>query len=303
MESLGRLLRKTSESDSIPSSPDPMKDCRRGVRTEESVCPTCRRTFNGQVVIYTVLGQIREVNPRECPACREAREAQERRLEAEELRIKQVKRREQWRRSCGIPMYLCDKTFANFDSRFQRKVALAAERWTQGFSMETASGYPSLVLHSEEYGVGKTHLAVAIANHIISSWQGDPDRAACPVRFESGPGLVRRIRATYSIPSDQPYHETEEMVYNQLRGVRLLIMDDVGKERPSPHTREVYWYLIDERMKWGLPVIITSNLPLEGENSLEQLMGEAAVSRLIGMSRGNYFKLQGEDFRRRQKKP
>jgi DNA replication protein DnaC len=115
--------------------------------------------------------------------------------------------------------------------------------------------------------------------------------------------MVRRVRATYSIPPDQPYHETEEMVYHQLRGVRLLVLDDVGKEKPSTHTREVYFYIIDERLKLGLPVLITSNLPVEGPGSLEELMGRAVVSRLIGMCQGNCFELKGEDFRRRKKKP
>ena len=252
--------------------------------------------------IYTIREKTREIRPRECPQCCEVREAEEQRLAREEQQLKRIKKREEWRRKCGITEDLLEKTFGNFDRRFQRTVTAAVERWAEGFWSGEVKGCPSLILYSEEYGVGKTHLAAAVVNHIIASWKGDPDHAVCPIRFESGPGLVRRIRATYNIPPDQPWHETEEMVYSQLRGVRLLILDDVGKERPSPHTREVYWYIIDERAKLGLPMIITSNLPLEGRNSLEQLMGEATVSRLIGMSRGNYFKLKGEDFRRREKK-
>ena len=105
------------------------------------------------------------------------------------------------------------------------------------------------------------------------------------------------------IPPDNPHHETEEMVYQQLRGVRLLVLDDVGKEKPSAHTREVYFYVVDERLKLGLPVLITSNLPLNGTDSLEELVGRATVSRIVGMCQGNCFELKGDDFRMRKRRP
>ncbi len=267
-------------------------------------CKTCGVAFEGQVSVYSLLGRTKEVKPRDCPACTEAREAENRRLAEEEWNLQRLKMHKKWReQQSGIPWYLWTKTLDNFDQRFQRTVFDAVARWVDGFTPDGVRGYPSLMIYSDECGVGKTHLAVGVANRIMDTWEADPDSPMCPIRFESGPGLVRRIRATYNIPEDQPYHETEEMVYRQLRGVRLLILDDVGKEKASAHTREVYFYLVDERLKMGLPVFITSNLPLEGQNSLEQLMGEATVSRLIGMTRGNYFKLKGEDFRRREKMP
>jgi DNA replication protein DnaC len=280
-----------------------MRGYQKEVRTEELICQTCNKVFEGQVSIHHFSGKDREIRPRECPKCKEIREAKEKQLAEEELQLAKIRVREHWRRTCGVPCYLQEKTFANFDRRFQRGVVEAIERWVDGFLVQGAIGYPSLILYSEEYGVGKTHLAVSMGNFVVDSWDGDPAHAVCPIRFESGPGLIRRIRATYNIRDNQSYHETEEEVYNQLRGVKLLILDDIGKERPSVHTREVYFYIIDERLKMGLPIIITSNLPLEGENSLEQLMGEATVSRLIGMCRGNYFKLTGDDYRRRELKP
>ena len=272
-------------------------------KTKEIVCQGCGRSFQGEVSIFRLFGKTREIRPRECPECQEAREVEERRLAEEERRLQQLKTKLMWRRSCGIPEYLQEKTFANFDWHFQRTVYNAVKNWAEQFSIEAARGYPSLILCSEGYGQGKTHLAVAACNTVIDSWNGDPEHVICPIRFESGPGLVRRIRATYNIPPNQPYHETEETVYNQLRGAKLLVLDDVGKEKPSAHTREVYFYIIDERLKLGLPVLITSNLPLEGPESLEELMGGATVSRLIGMCQGNCFVLKGDDFRRRKKKP
>ena len=36
------------------------------------------------------------------------------------------------------------------------------------------------------------------------------------------------------------------ILIRQLQGVKLLILDNVGKERPSEHTHEVYFYVVDE---------------------------------------------------------
>ncbi|MBA7645264.1 hypothetical protein ES703_53019 [subsurface metagenome] len=83
-----------------------------------------------------------------------------------------------------------------------------------------------------------------------------------------------------------------------MAGVALLILDDVGKESPSKFTRETYWYIIDERLTSGLPVIITSRLPLDGPNSLEEVMGEDTADRIYGMIRGEVFKMHGSSYRR-----
>jgi len=300
----GRSQRKTwNQGGPASTAEESSGRMKREIRTEELACHGCGKSFQGEVSIFRILGKTREIMPRECPSCREAREAEKRRVAEEERRLEQLKVRLLWHRACGIPEYLQEKTFANFDRRFQRVVFHAVKKWAEGFSVNVARGYPSFVLWSQGYGQGKTHLAVAACNLIIDSWDGDPEDAICPIRFESGPGLVRRVRATYNIPPGQPYHETEEMVYNQLRDVRLLVLDDVGKEKASAHTREVYFFILDERMKAGLPVFITSNLPIDGPDSLEDLMGGATVSRLIGMCQGNCFELKGEDFRRRKKEP
>lgn len=204
-----------------------------------------------------------------------------------------------WHRALGLGGHEA-KTFENFDTRYQQRPFGLILAWAQGFNPLSPQGYPSLLLWSRGWGVGKTHLAEAVCNLIIDHWDGDPEHdAQRPVAYLSGPALVKRVRATYNMPRDQQWHETEEMVYSELRGVPLLVLDDMGKENASAHTREVYFYILDEREKQGLPVLVTSNLPPEGPDSLEELMGGATISRLLGMSRGNCFELKGQDFRRR----
>ena len=269
---------------------------------EEVECKTCHQKFTAQVHIYRFGARERKVYPHECPECKQKREERERLEAAEENRLRLIALREKWRKSCGVPLWMLDKTFENFEADLQKAAYKQAFNYANQLSLDDPIGYPSLILYSEGNGVGKTHLAIAVVNKAIDSWNGDPDRSVCPIRFESGPGLIRRIRATYNIGIDA-YHEREEDVYNQLRGVRLLILDDVGKEKPSEHTREVYFYIIDERYKAGLPVVITSNLPLDGQLSLSELMGVSTVDRLIGMSRGKVIELKGKSYRQLRKQP
>ena len=147
-------------------------------------------------------------------------------------------------------------------------------------------------------GFGESLEAAGLADRLAGVYDGDTP----------GP-LRRRLRDRGRVVFSNPDMVHAALMPQHARwaeflsNLRLLVLDEVGKEKPSAHTREVYFYIIDERLKWGLPVLVTSNLPLEGEGSLEELMGAAAVSRLIGMCQGNCFELRGEDFRRRKKRP
>lgn len=300
---IGNVIKELDFSGLRSSSPEPTPPFSKRLEKELVECQSCHQTFNAEITYYRVLGRERIVKPRECVPCRAEREAEEAREALEALTLQKIKLRKDWKSSCGISGWMMEKTFDNFDRRYQREAYGIALDYVQEFTTEQAIGYPSLVFYSEANGLGKTHLAVAIANHVIESWDGDPARASCPVRFESGPGLIRRIRATYNIRDGDSWHEREEDVYSKLRGVRLLILDDVGKEKPSEHTREVYFYVIDERYKSGLPVIVTSNLPLEGQPSLCDLMGASTVDRLTGMTRGKIIELRGRSFRQLKRQP
>ena len=266
-------------------------------------CETCQRRFTAEVFTYAMFGKSRESWPRECPECTAARELREQREDEEELHLKTAKLRGKWRLGCGISSWMAEKTFGNFERHCQKEAYRLCQKYADDFPQSgPLRDYPSLMLYSQGYGCGKTHLACAIANHIISAWDGDPDHAVCPVRFESGPGLVRRIRATYNVRPGE-WHETEEEIYHELQGVRLLLLDDVGKEKLSVHTREVYFYIIDERYKSGLPVVVTSNLPIEGNPSLVELMGGSTVDRLMGMTRGRIIELKGDSYRQLKRQP
>ncbi len=261
-------------------------------QTKKLSCAECGESFEG-VVVFGIFRRL-------CPPCQQKWEAEEEKQRVEDQQKAVIDKKTKWRSASGIPPTLLSKTFDNFEKVNNAALKLAKE-WAEGFDIDSPREYPSLILFSDVPGVGKTHLMVAIANAVIEKWQGDPDtNFTRPIRFESGPGLVRRIRSTFNL-SGESTHEREEDVYNELKGVRLLMLDDVGKEKPSPFTRETYWFIIDERMKSGLPVVITSRIPMEsGKGTLEDLMGEDTVDRLFGMIQGrNFVHMKGSSYRRK----
>lgn len=279
-------------------------------KTEGCTCITCGAKFQGEVSRYPKWSKTVHSggHPRECPQCRVLTEAAAAREEEEELQRGREEVRDLWRRQCGMPPELLKKNFDNWDWAGKPKTkpppahALASE-WAKDFNVDSPTGYRSLIFYSDTPGVGKGHLMAAIVNYVIDNWKGRSVIYRCPIRFESGPSLVRRIRATYNLRERDNEHEREDEVYRSLAGVALLLLDDVGKETPSKFTRETYWYIIDERVKTGLPVIISSRLKLEGANSLEELMGVDTVDRIYGMARGKIIKMVGESYRREHKVP
>jgi len=276
---------------------------RQQTKEEECECKTCGQKFPGEVTVYNNFRPPREIRSKECPQCKQAREEEGKRLEEQELEILRVALRETWKKVCGIPLGLHCARFEDFEPDYQRKPLKLCREFADDFDVENPRGMSSLLLYSKVPGVGKTTLLACIANHIIDNWRGDPNTTTCPIRFESGPGLVRRIRATYNLGPERGYHEREEDVYRELRGVKLLMLDDVGKEQPQSYrfTQEVYWYIINERVNAGLPVVISSRLEMTGPGSLEELMTVDAVDRLLGMCRGQRVILGGTSYRRLHK--
>ncbi len=169
-------------------------------------------------------------------------------------------------------------------------------------------GYPSLVLYSEEPGHGKTTLAVCAANHLIDRWDGDPQlpHPVAPVRYETGPGLGIRIRASYNLNAQTDgleerdlFRETEAAIYQGFNGPPLLILDDVGDHRKEPvtdHTSRVYFHIVNQRYQEHLPILLITNSRGKG---LEDLMGRYAVDRIHEMSAGQWLAVPGRTRRQR----
>lgn len=264
--------------------------------SEQRPCKNCGEPFEapkatavGTVFIATL-----------CPACTLKAQRED---EARWARAREVAReglRRQWLNTCGLGITFRATTFETWEERaglgqVYRRCHAYAEQFPVG---EIPVGYPSLWLYSKTHGLGKTHLVAAIAHRILDRWSGEPEGARCPIRYETGPSLLLRVRRAYDRPRDSDFwQEAEADIYDELRGVRLLILDDVGdreKESPSEHTRRVYFHVIDQRYADGLPIVFCSNV--EGQE-LERVVGSSTFSRLRAMVGGTQEELTGKDYR------
>jgi DNA replication protein DnaC len=211
--------------------------------------------------------------------------------------------RDLWHDESGIPGKFYAARFDTFDSTLQPKAFSAVKQFdpVSHFDDKTDLWSPvqSIVLSSPGvYGVGKTHLAAALANHLIDTVdaafisRGQIMRHHCPVFFVTETRLLGRIRATYNDGAP----ETESAVFEALAKPDLLIIDDVGKVKPRDYSflQRVYFEIIDGRYTSEMPIMMTSNLSWA---ELETHIGGASADRLREMCGPNLIKMTGKSYR------
>jgi DNA replication protein DnaC len=126
-------------------------------------------------------------------------------------------------------------------------------------------------------GVGKTHLAVAALTEIINS--GKPGR----VLFSNFQDLIQEIQASFD--SDSAASKSEIM--RPLLEVDLLVLDELGSQKPTTFVQDVLYYVINTRYNSELTTIFTTNYydRADGKDeTLEQRIGTRLRSRLAEMA-------------------
>jgi DNA replication protein DnaC len=101
-------------------------------------------------------------------------------------------------------------------------------------------------------------------------WGGVPGRTAPNVVFTRLTDLLDDLR-----PGDAAVRTIRDCQH-----AALLVIDDIGAEKPSEWTQERVYSVIDHRYANCLPLIVTSNLP---PSKLGGQIGERAASRLAEM--------------------
>lgn len=165
-----------------------------------------------------------------------------------------------------------DKTFESYQVNNNNVKAFeTAKRFMQNF--ETANSRGTGIIFYGSYGVGKTHLACSIANELIKMQKS--------VIFGSTIKLFGIIKKSYN----NGIEEDESKIISEFIDCDVLIIDDLGKERPSEWVLEKLYYIINERYEHNKPIIITTNF---SENQLIDIFTveknkssiEAIISRL-----------------------
>jgi len=272
---------------------------------ELKICRRCGEEYEAEIIL--VLGARLLRGNGYCPDCAKKALAEQ---EAKEKAAKEadiISKRHKWRLSCGIAQKFMNEEFGTFNKDRQKKAYEKCLAYAEKFPIEDCRGYPSLLLYSDHsWGVGKSHLASAIAHLILNRWQGET--AICPVHFTTEPDLLMQIQATFSYnPEEKHYRESEADILNRLIGVPLLILDDIGKRRTHDprFVQRIMFALIDGRYRAMKPMVMTANLTPE---RLKLYLGggqgdEAAYDRLLEMCNDDkglkFFQLEGESYRRK----
>ena len=197
-----------------------------------------------------------------------------------------------WQNTYGVPGAWRMKSFLDFNRHAQPVAYDRLYNYSGGSFVLSSPGI---------WGVGKTHLACALANALIdirsktrmTSW-GAVVSTPCPVYYTTENELLLRIRNCFNSGA-----ETEDKVYQVLRMFKLLIIDDVGKVKPRDYSflQGVYFALIDERYTGKKDILITTNL---SGAELEAHIGGACADRLREMCGDNFITMKGTSYRREQ---
>ena len=171
------------------------------------------------------------------------------------------------------------KTFSNFDKSKCPKAYEICRTYAKNFLSNRDQGIGLFITGS--VGSGKTHLVSAIIDYIARVYKRKVD----DLIFITSVNLLSRIKFSFE-------NKTTESLLKKLEAADLLVIDDLGIEKSSDWTYEIFYKIIDSRYSNLLPVIITSNLT---DTELKEKMSERIVSRLYEMCKG--IKLTGKDYR------
>ena len=176
---------------------------------------------------------------------------------------------------------LANKTFEDF--RPEGHATNPNQRASLRLAFESARNFAEnprgwLLFHGG-YGSGKTHLAAAIANARLAAGQ--------PAMFVNAPDLLDHLRATFGPGSDVTYDE----LFERVRNVPLLIVDDLGAESPTQWATEKLYQIFNHRYNSALPTVITSNVELDR-------LDPRLRSRLVDMDLVRKIVIDATDFRR-----
>ena len=191
------------------------------------------------------------------------------------------RKREVYLENCRLPENEEAKqmTFKGFRVRAHTKEALAAAKELAG-----GKGIKWLTLLGS-VDQGKTHLAVAICRRWLER--------GLAARYAQVPLMLDELRNSFKEEGEDSYQARLKFLCE----VELLVLDDLGVEKPTDFTREKLTTIIDYRYIHGLPLVVTMNQEINNIPGDEE---HRIASRLQRFEPGKVLALAGPEYRLRK---
>ena len=204
-----------------------------------------------------------------CPEC--VREEHDAKMLAEKAEREQLEivRKGEYRAerisNSGLPSRFSGKTFADYVVKTpeQESVLSIAKEYAQN---KTGLNAGRGLIITGTVGVGKTHLASAIINEVITTENNI--RAI----YTTARDMIRHIRSAWKNPDIDESDMIDRYAYAQ-----ILVIDEIGVQFGSESEMIQMFEVLDKRYGEQLPTVMISNLtPAE----LTGLLGERIIDRM-----------------------
>lgn len=215
-----------------------------------------------------------------CPDCE--RENEEQRIADENTKLKEAAEKRKSRRidellgNSGIPKRFQGKTFDNYqlieDNAKQEEVFNRVVAFSEEFKPSSEESKPSqehsgrCIVMIGDTGTGKSHLACAVASHVIKKYCGT-------ARFTSVSEINRLVRESKGY--NAKYSETE--VIEAFGNYDLLIVDEVGIQSGSDAESRALFDVFNARYQNMKSTIVISNL---NQAQVKEALGQRIFDRL-----------------------